>query len=115
MKATSALGIAIVALSLAFAAQAECTFPKPPADIPDGKSASEPEMIEAMRAFKAYQEEVTAFTTCVDQETENKAAGSAQLMQLKTLRVKKHNAALSQLQAKAKQFNEQVRIFKSRG
>lgn len=115
MKATGTLGIAIVALSLAFAAQAECTFPQPPAAIPDGKRASEPEMIEAMRAFKAYNEEVAAFAVCLDEETKVKAAGSAQLMQLKTLQAKKHNAALSQLQAKAKQFNEQVRIFKSRG
>jgi hypothetical protein len=82
--------------------------------VPDGKTASEADMIEAMKAFKAYNEEVTAFGSCLDQETKSKAAGTAQLMQLKTLQMKKHNAAVDELQAKAKLFNEQVRLFKAR-
>jgi hypothetical protein len=31
------------------------------------------------------------------------------------MQTKKHNAAIDELQAKAKLFNEQVRVFKSRG
>jgi len=44
----------------------------------------------------------------------DKPAGTAQLMQLKTLQMKKHNAAVDELQSKAKAFNEQVRLFKAR-
>ena len=105
-------------LAVAFGAataQAECAFPKAPASIPDGKTASEPEMVAAMQAFKAYNEEVTAFGACLEEETKSKAAGTAQLMQLKTMQTKKHNAAIDELQAKAKLFNEQVRVFKARG
>ena len=83
--------------------------------MPDGKTASEAEMVAAMQAFKAYNEEVTAFSACLEEETKSKAAGTAQLMQLKTMQTKKHNAAVAELQGKAKLFNEQVRIFKSRG
>ena len=72
-------------------------------------------MVAAMQAFKAYNEEVTAFGACLEQETKSKAAGTAQLMQLKTMQIKKHNAAVDELQAKAKLFNEQVRIFKNKG
>jgi hypothetical protein len=107
--------IAIASFALLSTAQAECAFPKAPASIPDGKSASEAEMLAAMQAFKAYNEEVTAFGTCLEEETKSKAAGTAQLMQLKTMQAKKHNAAIDELQAKAKLFNEQVRIFKARG
>ena len=106
------------AFALAFGvatAQAECAFPKAPASIPDGKTASEAEMVAAMNAFKAYNEEVTAFGACLEEETKSKAAGTAQLMQLKTMQTKKHNAAIDELQAKAKLFNEQVRVFKARG
>lgn len=106
---------AIACLALSGAAQAECAFPKAPASIPDGKTASEADMLAAMNAFKAYNEEVTAFGACLDEEAGNKAIGSAQLMQLKTMKAKKHNAAIEELQAKAKLFNEQVRIFKARG
>ncbi|GFE79383.1 hypothetical protein GCM10011487_13830 [Steroidobacter agaridevorans] len=106
------------ALALAFGvatAQAECAFPKPPASIPDGKTASEAEMVAAMQAFKSYNEEVNAFGACLEEETKSKAAGTAQLMQLKTMQTKKHNAAIDELQTKAKLFNEQVRVFKARG
>ena len=105
---------AIALLACSFAAQAECAFPKAPASVPDGKSASEPEMVAAMTTFKAYNDEVTAFGTCLEQETKAKAAGSAQLMQLKTMQTKKLNAAVDELQTKAKEFNEQVRLFKAR-
>jgi hypothetical protein len=107
--------LAIVSLGSSFAAHAECAFPKAPATIPDGKTASEAEMVAAMNAFKAYNDEVTAFGTCLDEETKSKAAGTAQLMQLKTMQTKKHNAAVDELQQKARLFNEQVRIYKTRG
>ena len=106
------------AFALAFGvatAQAECSFPKAPASIPDGKTASEPEMVAAMQAFKAYNDSVNSFGACLEEETKSKAAGTAQLMQLKTMQSKKLNAAVDELQAKAKEFNEQVRAFKSRG
>jgi hypothetical protein len=106
--------VGIVALAAACSAQADCAFPKAPASIPDGKTATETEMVAAMSAFKAYNEEVNAFGACLEQETKDKAAGTAQLMQLKTMQTKKLNAAVEELQAKAKQFNEQVRAFKAR-
>ena len=106
--------LALVLLAFSFSASDYCAFPKAPATIPDGKSASEADMIAAMQAFKAYNDEVTAFGACLEQETKDKAAGTAQLMQLKTMQTKKHNAAVAELQEKAKLFNEQVRIFKAR-
>jgi hypothetical protein len=113
-KKAGILALASFSLALSFGAQADCAFPKAPASVPDGKTASEPEMIAAMNAFKAYNDEVTAFGACLEEETKSKAAGTAQLMQLKSMQAKKHNAAVAELQVKAKQFNEQVRIFKSR-
>jgi len=115
MKNTASLRIVTLALlACSGAAQADCAFPKAPASIPDGKTASEQEMVAAMAAFKAYNEEVNAFGVCLEQETKDKAAGTAQLMQLKTMQTKKLNTAVDELQAKAKQFNEQVRIYKAR-
>lgn len=109
------IGAAFVLAFGVATAQAECAFPKAPASIPDGKTASEPEMVAAMQAFKAYNDSVNAFGACLEEETKSKAAGTAQLMQLKTMQTKKHNAAIDELQAKAKLFNEQVRVFKARG
>lgn len=106
--------VALALLALSMTAHADCPFPKAPATIPDGKTATEDEMKTAMMAFKAYNDEVTNFSACLTEETKSKSAGSGQLLQLKTMQSKKINAAVDELQAKAKLFNEQVRAFKSR-
>lgn len=108
------LAVASIALASSFAAHGECAFPKAPAALPDGKTASQDEMVAAMHAFKAYKDEVTAFGACLEEETKAKASSTMQLMQLKTMQAKKHNAAMAELEEKANKFNEQVRIFKSR-
>lgn len=114
MKTVSIKIAALASLLCAASAQAECAFPKAPAVIPDGKTASEAEMLSAMTAFKSYNDEVNAFGSCLEGETKEKSQGTAQLMQLKTMQAKKLNTAVAELQTKAKAFNEQVRIFKSR-
>ena len=113
MKIKFAAALAVGALSLS--AHAECAYPKAPAAIPNGATASEQEMVGAMQAFKAYDADVKTFGACLEQETKEKSAGTAQLMQLKTMQSKKLNAAVDELQAKAKEFNEQVRVYKARG
>jgi hypothetical protein len=115
MKVLLKLTVALALAAGAVSAQADCAYPKAPATTPNGKTASEPEMVAAMQAFKTYDAEVKAFGACLDQETKDKSAGTAQLMQLKTMQSKKLNAAVEELQSKAKEFNEQVRAFKARG
>lgn len=108
------LATALLLLAGSFAAQADCAYPKAPAALPNGATATEAEMVAAMSAFKAYDADVKSFGACLEQETKEKSAGTAQLMQLKTMQTKKLNAAVDELQSKAKEFNEQVRIFKAR-
>jgi hypothetical protein len=109
MKTSVVIKLAALAcLGFGASAHAECAFPKAPATIPDGKTASEPEMVAAMNAFKAYNQEVVDFGKCLDEE-------AASSMAAKTMKSKKISAAQEELQAKAKLFNEQVRIFKARG
>jgi hypothetical protein len=106
----------LLALAFAVSAQADCAFPAAPDTIPDGKTASEAEMVAAMKAFKDYDGQVNAYVSCLDQETKTKSEGAAasQIMQIKSMQSKKQNAAVGELQAKAAKFNEQVRVFKSR-
>lgn len=116
MKSIRVASLAAIASLACSTVLADCAFPKAPAAIPDGKVATEAEMIEAMKAFKTYNEEVNAFGACLEEETRSKAAGStAQLMHIKSMQMKKHKAAVNELQSKAALFNEQVRIFKTRG
>jgi hypothetical protein len=99
-------------------AWADCTFPKAPESIPDGKTATEAEMITAMTGFKQFNTDVTDYLSCLEKETSDKisSAGGATsaVIQIKSMQSKKHNAALADLKELAGKFNEQVRVFKSR-
>ena len=109
------LGSMLLLSLTSFVAQADCPYPKAPASIPNGSTASEPEMVAAMQAFKAYNDEVKAFQACLDAESKDKAAAGGQTMQFKAMQSKKLTAAVEELESKAKAFNEQVRIFKAKG
>lgn len=110
--------VAAFALAASFAAQADCNFPKAPDAIPDGKTASEAEMITAMTNFKQFNNDVNAYLTCLEKETADKisSAGGAtsSVVQIKSMQSKKHNAALADLKEITGKFNEQVRVFKAR-
>jgi hypothetical protein len=89
-------------------AYADCVLPEAPSKIPDGTSASQPEMIAAMQTLKAYNGDVQVYLKCLEFETKQNRMSSDE-------QAKKHNAAVSQLEKVAAKFNEQVRVFKSKG
>lgn len=116
MKALISLA-GLVSLGLSMAANAECAFPKAPDSIPDGKTASEADMLSAMTAFKQYNTEVDSYLACLDQETNDKikeAGAAGAIVQIKALQQKKRGSATDERQAKVESFNEQVRAFKAR-
>lgn len=104
--------------SLASVAHADCAYPKPPESMPDPKTATQPDMIAAMAAFKQYNSDVDAYVVCLDEETTAKskeAAGAGAIMQIKAIQAKKKTAATDERQAKIEAFNKTVREFKARG
>ncbi len=118
---SSLLKTSLVSLAgvLAFAfgsAHADCVYPKAPAAIPNGSTASEAEMTAAAGLFKQYNADVTAYLACLQDETVAKSAGvsTGQVMQIKSMQSKKHNSAVDELESNVAKFNEQVRAFKSK-
>lgn len=117
MKASLVSIVGVFAVTMGVNAYADCSFPKAPEAIPDGKSASEPDMIAAMSAFKQYNADVDTYIACLDSETEAKikdAGAAGAIMQIKAMQAKKKSSATDERQAKVNTFNEQVRTFKSR-
>ena len=112
-------GLALTAL-LATAAQAECNYPKSPANLPDGNTATQDQMVEGMKQVKEYNGAVTAYLSCLEQEMNARveAAGpdapAEQIEQIKAIHNKRHNAAVDELEQTAARFNEQVKTFKAR-
>jgi hypothetical protein len=107
-------------LLMATAANAECTYPKEPSNTPDGATATQDQMVEGMKAVKEYNNNVTAYLSCLEQEMNARveAAGpdapAEQIEQIKAIHTKRHNAAVEALEQQAARFNEQVKVFKAR-
>jgi hypothetical protein len=101
-------------------AAAECVYPKAPANMPDGATASEEQMVAGMKAVKEYNAQVSAYLSCLEMEMNARveAAGpeapADQVAQIKAIHTKRHNAAVEELEAHAARFNEQVKTYKSR-
>jgi hypothetical protein len=112
--------LVVAGLLCAGFANAECVYPKAPASIPDGKTATEEEMISGMRAVKEYNTQVTAYLNCLDMQmqTDISAAGTEAppetVAQIKAINAKRHNAAVEELESHAARFNEQVKAYKAR-
>jgi hypothetical protein len=108
------------ALALAGLAVAECVYPKAPSSIPDGKTATEEEMVAGMQAVKEYNKQVSAYLNCLEMQmqTDITTAGAEAtpetISQIKAINAKRHNAAVEELEAHAARFNEQVKAYKSR-
>lgn len=120
MNKTVVTGTLLASLLLAAAASAECTYPRSPSGLPDGATATEEEMIDGMKAIKAYNSQVTEYLSCLETEMNARieAAGTdapaEQVEQIKAIHTKRHNAAVEELESTAARFNEQVKVYKGR-
>ena len=86
---------------------AECQLPPAPNKIPDGKTATEPEMRTAMQTIAQYKGDVDTYLKCLSFERKQGHVSDAQEATL-------HNSAIDTLETVANKFNAQVRTFKAR-
>jgi hypothetical protein len=120
MKIQIASALVVASMLTAGLAHAECVYPKAPTSIPDGKTATEEQMVTGMKAVKDYNAQVTAYLNCLDMQmqTDITAAGAEAppetIAQIKAINAKRHNAAVEELESHAARFNEQVKLYKGR-
>jgi hypothetical protein len=112
---------AITALAaLAGPVYADCSYPPPPAKLPDGNTATMEEMLEAKKAVTQYNKDINAYVACIKLEHETAVTNAGdkltpeQKADMEKMEVQKNNAAVDQLQSIADRFNEQVRIYKAK-
>ena len=102
------LCLAIVASTFTLPAFADCALPTAPTKIPDGANASESEMVAAMQTLKRYDADVNTYVKCLEFEAkQNRLSRDEQ--------ARRHNQAMDSLTQTAAKFNEQVKVFKSKG
>lgn len=100
------------------AAGAECIYPRATTEIPDGKTASQEQIVTAMNAVKKYNEDINAYLSCLEMESETQIAAlpeptPEQIKQIKGIQTAKHNAAVDELESYATKFNAQLKAFKA--
>jgi uncharacterized protein YfkK (UPF0435 family) len=112
------LTLAVLALAASGATHATCIYPRAPAALPDGATATYEEMVTAQKAVKQFNDDINAYNACLDLEMTNfEKSGQYdenRLTELRAMQAKKNNAAVDEVQAIADRFNEQLRIFKAR-
>jgi hypothetical protein len=112
--------VAVAAAALAPAAHADCTYPQAPNHLPDGNTATLAEMLAGEKVVQAYNEQMTAYLSCIKLERDSRVAQAGdkltkqQKQELEAIEIQKNNAAVDQLHSVADQFNAQVKIFKAR-
>lgn len=119
----------VAAVAFAGGAHAACSYPKAPASIPDGQTASQEQMLAAKKEVSKYNEDITAYTNCLQLESEQalaemeKNAGTSQedtqalarqKAEFERRQAQKHNAAIDEVTAVVERFNEQIRLYKDR-
>lgn len=109
------LGIVSLVFSapLAFA----CDYPQR-IKIPNGGTATKDEMIDGQRAVKEYMASMDEYLACIEKEEKDTLATMSDISdEEREVRaaalIKKHNAAVDEMELIAARFNEEVRAYKA--
>ena len=87
-----------------------CDYP-PLVAIPDGETATMDELLAAQNSVREYMTAMEAYLACVNDERE--AAGEDAPADYNAIMVSRHNYAVSEMEAVAESFNEQVQAFRA--
>jgi rhamnose utilization protein RhaD (predicted bifunctional aldolase and dehydrogenase) len=95
-----------------------CDYPER-VSIPNGNTATKDEMVAGQRGVKQYMADMEAYLACIEEEDEIDRAGIEEPdpiveAQRDEMLVKKHNAAVEEMEKIAAAFNEEVRAYKAR-
>lgn len=115
---TRLLSLAIVSLMFSSPLALACDYPQR-VKIPNGATATKDEMIDGQRAVKDYMASMDEYLACIDKEEKDTLATMSEISdEEREVRaaalVKKHNAAVEEMELIAARFNEEVRAYKAK-
>lgn len=101
-------------------AWADCTYPKMPAKVPDGNTATREEMVAAQKVIKQYQGDMSTYLDCIktahhEALAKDPALTDEQKQSMTTRFMQQNDAAVDEEQQVAQRFNEQLRAFRAKG
>jgi hypothetical protein len=109
MRLLTSCSLTAFAACCAFAAVA-CENPTM-VPVPDGKTSTMQQMVDAQAKVKLYIEAMNEYLACLNDELE--VAGEDAPTEFKSLMVTRHNTAVTEMESVASAFNTQVQAFKA--
>ena len=114
--------IALIAALAAGNAYAACTYPAPPAKLPDGATATRDEMLAGKKLVTEFDNAIGEYNTCLQKEAVEaigKLSGDdkekeAKKAEIQKMADQKHNAAVEADEQIATRFNEQLRAYNAK-
>jgi hypothetical protein len=113
--------IALIGALAAGNAYAACTYPAPPAKLPDGATATRDEMLAGKKLVTEFDQAIGAYNTCLQKEADEAIAKladdkdkEAKKTEIQKMADQKHNAAVEADEQVATQFNEQLRAYNAK-
>ncbi len=96
-----------------------CEYPQR-INIPNGSSATKDEMVAGQKGVKKFMGDMEIYIACLEKEEEQHSTDIEEPdpsddAQRAEMLVKKHNAAVDDMEKVAAAFNEEVRVYKDRG
>lgn len=79
--------------------------------VPDGKTATMEQLLEAQTQVKGYMAAMEEYLACLNEELQ--AGGDNAPAEFKSLMVTRHNTAVSEMESVAAAFNTQVQAYKA--
>lgn len=114
----ASLAVVLTLVAGAAAAQSTCIYPRPPENLPDGRTATRDQMVQAYAAVKQFDTDIAAYNSCLDLELQSMLANpelaEPDKERLRSMQAQKNNAAVDHAEQVAQGFNEQLRAFNSR-
>lgn len=95
-----------------------CDYPER-VPIPNGSTATKEEMVAGSQGVKKFMADMEEYLACIDDEDKQTRAAIDEpdaivTAQRDEMLVKKHNAAVDDMEKVAAAFNEEVRVYKAR-
>jgi hypothetical protein len=95
-----------------------CDYPER-VNVPNGSDATKDEMVTGQRGVKKFMADMETYLACIEEEDKRVRAGIEEPdlivdAQRDEMLVKKHNAAVEDMEKVAAEFNEEVRTYKAR-
>ena len=102
--------LAPVAALILSSVHAECAIPEV-VTVPDGRTATEEEMLAGQKQVKQYMANMQAYLDCIDAEAS--AIGEEQTDEQRATHLQMYNAGVDALESLAAQFNAEVKAYKA--